>query len=432
VISTVKKAIFTGVPITWRAEARREDLDEDQRGQADAVAKQREAGLHDVGDGEPAVLIQRRHEWQREDRERHGRRQREQHGEAQPPIQQRRILLAVRVAVMLRKRRQQDRAECHAEQRARKLHQAVGIRDPRDAAVAEQRRQLRIDQRRDLRSRHADHRGPHREQHAAHAFAAPIEAGLGQHADRQQRTNLQEQLREAADRHTPREREDRRIHEAREKDRRTDHRQVQQHRRERGNGEPPEHVQHAASERDQRHEQDVREDDADHLGRQLDLAGRARESAGQRVDQPRRRERPRDGQHDQHDGEQRADVADECARRLEAAPAPVFSEDGHERLRERAFGEEATQQVRKPEGGLERVHLQPRTEGGCLDRFAQETGDARQQRHPADCREGTEEIQVGMLRNALPGMQKSRIMPGLSTPLHRFHARPSTTASQPR
>jgi small subunit ribosomal protein S20 len=28
-----------------------------------------------------------------------------------------------------------------------------------------------------------------------------------------------------------------------------------------------------------------------------------------------------------------------------------------------------------------------------------------------------------MLRNALPGMQKSRIMPGLSTPLHRYHAR---------
>ena len=37
-----------------------------------------------------------------------------------------------------------------------------------------------------------------------------------------------------------------------------------------------------------------------------------------------------------------------------------------------------------------------------------------------------------MLRNALPGMQKSRIMPGLSTPLHRYHARASAAASAPR
>ena len=46
--------------------------------------------------------------------------------------------LVQRHAVLLRERRQEDRAERHAEQRTREFHQPVGIGDPRDRAVAEQ------------------------------------------------------------------------------------------------------------------------------------------------------------------------------------------------------------------------------------------------------------------------------------------------------
>ena len=69
------------------------------------------------------------------------------------------------------------------------------------------------------------------------------------------------------------------------------------------------------------------------------------------------------------------------------------------------------------------IHLQAGTKRGRLDRFAEESGDARQQRHSADRRHGAQEIQSGKdrrrstastrakARNALPGMEKSRIMP---------------------
>ena len=107
------------------------------------------------------------------------------------------------VVVQFRERRQEHRAEGDAEQRAWKLHQPVGIRDPRDAAVAERRGELRVDERRDLRRRHADHGRAHRHQHAAHAVVAPVEARPSQHADLHERPDLQRELRGAADEARP-------------------------------------------------------------------------------------------------------------------------------------------------------------------------------------------------------------------------------------
>ena len=76
----------------------------------------------------------------------------------------------------------------------------------------------------------------------------------------------------------------------REKHRGADDRDVEQDRRDGGNGELPVDVEHAARERHERHEEEVREHDPDHFRRQLDLAGRAREAGGERVDEPRRGE----------------------------------------------------------------------------------------------------------------------------------------------
>ena len=94
-------------------------------------------------------------------------------------------------------------------------------------------------------------------------------------------------------------------------------------------------------------------------------------------------------------GEQRPDAADEIARRVVAALALVFGEDRHERLRERAFGEHPPQDVRQPERRLERVHLHAGAERGGLQAFADEPGDARQQRHAADGGQRPEEVQEG-------------------------------------
>ena len=114
--------------------------------------------------------------------------------------------------------------------------------------------------------------GPIAQQHAAHALVAPVEARARQHADARERRDLEGELRDAADEHAPRERLDRRVEIAGEEDRRADDRQVEQHRRERRHREAAVDVQHAAGERHQRHEQDVRKDDADQVRGQLDLA----------------------------------------------------------------------------------------------------------------------------------------------------------------
>ena len=253
-------------------------------------------------------------------------------------------------------------------------------------------RELRVDQRRDLRGRDAEQRRPHCAQHARDALVAPVERRPRQHPELGERTDLQRELRDAADRDAPGQRHDRRIDMRREKDRGADDREIEQHRRERGNGEPSMHVQHAAGERHQRDEQDVGKDDADQVGRELDLPRRPLEAGGEQVDEPGRGEDAEHGHDQQGDGKQRPDAPDEVARRLGAALALVFGEDRHERLRERAFGEHAAQDVRQPECGLERVHLDARAEQHGLQALAHEAGDSRQQRHAADRRQRLQQV----------------------------------------
>ena len=60
--------------------------------------------------------------------------------------------------------------------------------------------------------------------------------------------------------------------------------------------------------------------------------------------------------------EQRPDLAEQIAGRVVAALALVLGENRHERLRERALGEQAAQDVGQPERRLEGVHLQARAE----------------------------------------------------------------------
>ena len=343
-------------------------------------------------------MIERRDERQREKPQRHRGGQREQEREPQAPIEELRILLVIRFAVMLRKRRQQHGAERDAQQRARKFHQAIRVGDPRNRAVAEQGGELRVDERGDLRGRDADDRRSHRAEHAAHARIGECNDRPRQHAKLDERAQLERELCNAAGEYAPGERDDRRIDVRREIERSGDDRQVEQHRRDRGNREATIDVQHAAGERCERNEQDVGKDDADHRRGQIHLSGRLRESARQQIDEPWRREHADDRHGEENDRQNRSNFADKILRRLPPLLAVILGENRHERLRKRALGEQAAQQIRQPKRRLERVHLEARAERRRLETFANEPGDAGEKRHPADGRQGSKKIQVSWMR----------------------------------
>ena len=299
-------------------------------------------------------------------------------------------------AVMLRERRQEHGAERDAEQRAGKLHQPVGIGDPRDRARRRASAASCVLMSAEICA--ADTpitRGPHRAaargarlRRASRSAAAPAcrssrsgricsascatppmntphasaLIGGSQYGARNSAAPMIETLSSTGVNG--------------------------------GNRELPVDVEHAARERHQRHEEEVRKHDADHLRGQLDLARRARESRRR----ARRRATARPARRasvstQQHHGEQRADAADERARLVVAALPPVFGEDRHEGLRERAFGEQPPQDVGQAERRLERVHLHPGAERRRLQAFADEPGDARQERHAADGGQRPQEVQ---------------------------------------
>ncbi len=110
--------------VLLRIEAGREDLDEDQPDQADAVGRQRAADHHDRVAVEFAVVEQRCRKRLGEEKQRDRARRRQQERDAQTPVEQRRILVRIGVDVRLREARQQDRAERDAQQRGRETPSA--------------------------------------------------------------------------------------------------------------------------------------------------------------------------------------------------------------------------------------------------------------------------------------------------------------------
>ena len=190
-------------------------------------------------------------------------------------------------------------------------------------------------------------------------------------------------MRYTADQDAPCERSDRRIAIRCEEKRSPDDRKIEQNRRKGGDRKAPIDVEDAAGERDERDEQDVRKHDPDHLRREVDLARRVLEPRGQQIDEPRCGEYADGRYHEQRDCEQRTDAPDERLRLRFAALPAVLGEDRHERLRKRAFGKKASQDVRQPECCLERIHLEAGAERRRFQAFADEPRHPGQQRQSA-------------------------------------------------
>src|SRR3989454_9742779 len=127
-----------------RIKAGRQHFYENESEQSRAVGYQRLTGHPYVALAELPVVKQGRDERYREQGQCHGRRRREDEGQAQTPIEQPRILAFVRGGMILRQARQQNGPERHAEERGRKFHEPVGVVEPGDAAVPQERRDDRV------------------------------------------------------------------------------------------------------------------------------------------------------------------------------------------------------------------------------------------------------------------------------------------------
>jgi hypothetical protein len=228
--------------------------------------------------------------------------------------------------VVLRQPRQ-DRSQRDTEYTEWKLDEPVRVVKPADAAREQERSDQRIEQNADLRDRRPEQRGRHELQDSPHAFVPKTETRSRQQVEPPQERQLEGELHDAGREHAGRETElgprQHRTHPAGKRD----HDDVQQHGRERGDGEPPMRVQHAARERRQRDEQDVGEREPQHVGREREAPVFAAEARREQQDQCRRRDDAdrRDGK--QGDAERARDAADELTR-LRMAPVRAYRDHG--------------------------------------------------------------------------------------------------------
>ena len=373
-------------------ERRCEDLHHHQADQTNAVRGDRGLGRRDVRGRESSVMKQRRHQRRREHDQGEGRGHRQQHRHPQAPVEQSRVPRRIARRVTTNEARQDDRPGGNAEQRGRKLHQAIGVRQPRHGSRRHHRRNLRVDQQADLRGRHAEQRGYHQLQHARDVRVAPPEVGDEVKSGATQRPHHQQELGGTAGEHADRERGDRHRESIAKKPRGSDHHRVQQYRCEGDDGELLLDVEHRAHQRDQRHPTDVAERDARQV---FGNRGLFRIRVKTRREQAHQRLWPDHHQHDdqrQHKRHQRGNAADEARAFLRCLSRPQLGQHGDERLGEGTFGEQATQHVRRTERDVERVHLQAGAEPRRREDLARQAEHARQQRHAADGRHRPDEI----------------------------------------
>jgi len=112
-------------------EPRRQHFDHDNPKQTDRVSDQRALSHQGIVCVELPVLEQRHRQWLGEDSQGQRARQHQHEAQAQAPIENARVFMAVLARVSTRQRRQQNRAQGHAEDAGRQLHQAIGVVHPR-------------------------------------------------------------------------------------------------------------------------------------------------------------------------------------------------------------------------------------------------------------------------------------------------------------
>ena len=199
-------------------------------------------------------------------------------------------------------------------------------------------------------------------------------------------------MHDARDEHRPGQHQDRRVEIGREPQRAADEADIEQDRREGRHPELVVGVEDARRDRHQRDEENVRRGDLQQPHGEIELlrvlgeAGRADIDQDRRGDDADQRHREQDQR--QHGG----DVIDQQFGFVVPAPVTVFAENRHERLRERALGEQAAQQVGQLERDEKRIRRRARAEDPRDQHIAHKGEDARKQCQAADGGEGFKEV----------------------------------------
>ncbi len=112
-----------------------------------------------------------------EQHQRHGGGYANQEHPAQRPVEQTRELMLVATRVLARQTGQNHRRQRDPEHAERELHESVGIIKPGHTTSHQERSQYGVDERVDLRHRHAEDRWQHELEHARHAIVPAFEPG---------------------------------------------------------------------------------------------------------------------------------------------------------------------------------------------------------------------------------------------------------------
>ena len=158
---------------------------------------------------------------------------------------------------------------------------------------------------------------------------------------------------------------------------------VQQRRREGGDGEAAIGIEHAGIERDQRHEGEIRQRDAREQHGEREFLGVAAEAGRQQQHQPRHGDLGEDGEGDEQDQEAGKRLTGKGAGRLGALGMQALGEERNERRVESALGEQPAKHIGHAEGDEVGVGRSGCAEHRGDQHVAREAEHAAQDRHRA-------------------------------------------------
>jgi len=181
---------------------------------------------------------------------------------------------------------------------------------------------------------------------------------------------LEGQLGETGNEHAPGKRHDRLIEIGREKHRRSDHADIEQHRREARHREMPVTVEHAGGECRQRDQHQVGKGDAQQLASQLHLLRIIMKAGREDHYHIGRKQHAQRSQPGKDEPEHAGGAIHQLLDVLQRALGAIFRKHRNERLSECALGKQPAQKVGNLERNEERVGRSPRTEVAGDDHIA--------------------------------------------------------------